>query len=94
MPHVLWELQGVQQAVRETGADGREHITGFQPAIQGALSAEEYDGAVRDLVNFLAYAAEPNRLQRERMGMWVILFLVIFTFVAYLLKKEYWRDIH
>ena len=58
------------------------------------MSAEEYDGAVRDLVTFLTYMGEPMKLERQRLGLWVLLFLAVFTVVAYLLKKEYWKDVH
>ena len=60
---------------------------------KGILSPEEYEAATRDLTAFLVYVAEPAQLQRKTMGVWVLLFLFIFTFVAYLLKKEYWKDV-
>jgi ubiquinol-cytochrome c reductase cytochrome c1 subunit len=94
MPHVLWELQGFQtltnvEDVKEHGA--APEFTLDQP---GSMSPEEYDNAVRDLVNFLVYMGEPSKLDRQSIGIWVLLFLVIFTLVAYALKKEYWKDIH
>ncbi len=94
MPHVLWELQGFNRAEIETDASGRKHIKSLTTAIPGANSTAEYDQVVRDLVNFMAYAAEPVRVERERLGLWVVLFLIVFSFVAYLLKREYWRDVH
>jgi ubiquinol-cytochrome c reductase cytochrome c1 subunit len=85
MPHVLQGLQGV----RTMGEDG--HLT---PATGGSMSEQEYDTFVRDLTNFLEYTAEPNKLEREAMGYWVIGFLFIFLIFAYLLKVEYWKDVH
>lgn len=94
MPHVLAGLQGLQRAVYETDADGEEHFAGFERVQAGSMSAEEYDRAVTDLVNYMTYISEPARLQRERIGLWVIIFLVLFTLLAYMLKQEYWKDVH
>jgi ubiquinol-cytochrome c reductase cytochrome c1 subunit len=60
----------------------------------GYLSPEEFDHAIVDLVNFLEYVGEPSKRGRESMGVWVLLFILGFGFVAYLLKKEYWKDVH
>ena len=60
----------------------------------GELSSGEYDQAVLDIVNFLVYSGEPVKLERQRLGYWVLGFLAIFFVIAYLLKKEYWRDVH
>ncbi|MBW3526061.1 cytochrome c1 [Shewanella sp. NKUCC05_KAH] len=84
MPHVLEELQGTP--VKQQ--DGTIVVTG------GKLNAEEYDQAVRDITGFLVYSAEPVKLERQAMGWWVLGFLFIFFIVAYLLKKEYWKDVH
>ena len=84
MPHVLQDLQGLP-VLQE---DGSIVTTG------GAMNAEEYDQAVRDITGFLVYSAEPIKLERERLGWWVMGFLFIFFIVAYLLKKEYWKDVH
>lgn len=98
MPHVLWELQGWQKAVVEThkDAEGNERsvITGFEIVKPGSMSGPEFDKAMRDLVNFLVYIAEPIQLERARIGVWVIAFLILLTVVFYLLKKEYWKDVH
>jgi ubiquinol-cytochrome c reductase cytochrome c1 subunit len=97
MPHVLEELQGVPMPVTETRTvDGVEVTTvvGVETDGSGEMSASEYDQAVLDLVNFLEYSADPVRLEREALGWWVMGFLVLFTIVVVLLKKEYWRDVH
>ncbi|MGB0865275.1 MAG: cytochrome c1 [Granulosicoccaceae bacterium] len=97
MPNVLWELQGLQRAVyiEEDDGHGGTHkvFEGFEQITEGQLSAAEYDKVIRDLVNFLFYAAEPGRAQRLSMGIWVMLFLFVFTAGAYVLKKEWWRDV-
>jgi ubiquinol-cytochrome c reductase cytochrome c1 subunit len=97
MPHVLQELQGVPKPVFETQIHGDEEVqvvVGVKADNTGELSQSEYDDAVRDLVNFLEYAGDPVQVERENMGVWVLLFLVLFTGVSFLLYKEYWRDIH
>lgn len=98
MPHVLWELQGLQEPVHETVTDAegnkQEKIAGFKLVEQGKLSPEQYDATVRDLVSFLVYLGEPSKLQRLLLGKWVLLFLAVFAVLAYLLKREYWKDVH
>ena len=84
MPHVLEGLQGLP--VKQE--DGTLVATG------GVLSAEEYDQVVRDITGYLVYSGDPVKLERERLGWWVLGFLFIFFIVAYLLKKEYWKDVH
>lgn len=97
MPHVLWELQGWQKPVYETHGHGEEEthvLTGFEIVEPGSMSPSEFDGAMRDLVNFLVYISEPAQLQRKRVGIWVLSFIVLAFVVFYGLKKEYWKDVH
>ena len=98
MPHVLEELQGISTPTFEiiTDAKGIEHkkVIALTSDESGEMSSDEYDQAVLDLVNFLVYAGEPNKLERQSMGVWVLAFLFVLFIVSYLLKKEYWRDIH
>ncbi|NOR20090.1 MAG: cytochrome c1 [Xanthomonadales bacterium] len=98
MPHVLWQLQGIQTPVyrQETDESGFTHevIDHFELTTPGTQSAEEYKETARDLATFLQYVGEPAILQRKGLGVWVIMFLALFTFIAYLLKVEYWRDVH
>jgi len=97
MPHILWELQGIQRPVLHTvtddSGDTRTEIESLELDQPGLMSPEEYDAAIVDLTAFLAYMAEPAALQRQRLGKWVILFLALFTFLAWLLYKEYWKDV-
>jgi ubiquinol-cytochrome c reductase cytochrome c1 subunit len=92
MPHVLWGLQGVQKLVTKE-VDG-EHVSELEIAEPGSMSVEEFDGAMRDLTAFLSYVGEPIQAKRRAMGKWVLLFIGVFFILAYLLKKEYWKDIH
>ncbi len=98
MPHVLWEKQGLQKAVFKTemGTDGNEHHVFEKMEIvqAGTMSVEEYDAYVGDLVNFMVYMGEPMQLERRSLGIKVLIFLFIFAIVAYMLKKEYWKDVH
>jgi ubiquinol-cytochrome c reductase cytochrome c1 subunit len=97
MPHVLWKLQGIQRPIMETYTDdsGEEQtrIERLEIVEPGTMSPEEFDGAIRDIVSFMIYLGEPAILERESMGVWVLLFLVVFTFLSWMLYKEYWRDI-
>ncbi|WP_437883462.1 cytochrome c1 [Pseudomonas sp. LRF_L74] len=60
----------------------------------GKLSEAEFDEKVRNLVAFLAYSADPNKLNMQRIGSYVLIYLAIFFIFAYLLKREYWKDVH
>jgi ubiquinol-cytochrome c reductase cytochrome c1 subunit len=91
MPFPLWELQGVQTAVKKPGSEDVEKLELSQP---GRMTPAQYQQAARDLTNFLAYVSEPAALQRHAYGVWVMLFLALFTLLAYALKKEYWKDVH
>jgi ubiquinol-cytochrome c reductase cytochrome c1 subunit len=102
MPHVLAGLQGVQRlrAVdRAEGAkpEGAQHegeaASPFEPGVVGSLTPEQYDEFVRDTVNFLDYVGDPSQLERKSLGIWVVLFLLMFTGIAYMLKSEYWKDV-
>ena len=101
MPAVLSELEGVKAAVfknAEDTIDGKTVVTKrfdhFVTVSPGSLSAAQFDAFVRDTVNFLDYAGEPAQVKRRSIGVWVVLYLLTFTWMAWLLKKEYWKDIH
>ena len=101
MPHVLASVQGVPQAVwkavEHKGEDGKAVVTPefekFEPGVVGSVNAEQYDEFARDIVNFLQYASDPTQVERQGMGIWVVLFLLMFTGIAYMLKTEYWKDV-
>ena len=98
MPHVLWELQGIQKPVYKTvqKEDGtqQEVIDHLELETPGTLDSEGYQNTVNDLVNFLVYVGEPAQIQRKNIGVAVILYLLVLLVIVYMLKKEYWKDIH
>lgn len=98
MPHVLWELDGLKKAVYETRTNEKgheeKHIVGFEVVKQGKMTPVEYQKATNDLVNFMVYMGEPAKLKRYNIGIGVMFFLLILVILTYLLKKEYWKDIH
>ncbi len=94
MPNVLWDMQGLQRPVMgEPDASGAPTIERLEIAQAGSMSQEEFQGVARDITAFLQYAAEPAALKRTSIGVWVLLFLVFFTFLTWLLKQEFWRDV-
>jgi ubiquinol-cytochrome c reductase cytochrome c1 subunit len=97
MPHVLWELQGIQNAVWEGQVDAQgnasKHFKEFELVVPGKMNAHEFDAFVRDTVNFLDYIAEPVQLKRRSLGYRVTAFLIFFTLLAWALKREYWKDV-
>ncbi len=101
MPHVLWELDGVKQRVARKDKNGNEikdHNGRVEMELvkttEGTMSDVEYKRAINDLVNFMVYMSEPIKLERQNIGIFVMFFLLVFFLFAYLLKKEYWKDIH
>ncbi len=102
MPAVLSELEGLKAAVfkeeQQVGADGNairvRVFDHFEPLAPGRMDAKQYDEFVHDTVNFLDYVSEPSQAARRALGIWVVLFLLVFTWLAWLLKREYWKDVH
>ena len=105
MPHVLWQLQGerIRTVVPLKDAEGREVSDGhggvrtavrFEVVRQGTLSNTEYDAMVGDLVNFLVWMGEPQQVLRKQIGFWVLLVLGVLILLTWLLKREYWKEIH
>jgi ubiquinol-cytochrome c reductase cytochrome c1 subunit len=96
MPHVLWELQGERQPIYETiESHGHEtHVfKGWKQISPGKLSLTEYDEAVGDLVNYMQWMSEPAQSTRVKIGVWVMIFLLIFMFIAWRLNAAFWKDI-
>ncbi len=90
MPHVLADLEGgLKRAVMKDDGHGGMVISGYEPPISAA-----YEQTVRDLTNFLVYVGEPIQLKRQQMGWKVLLFLAVLFVLAYLMKREFWRDVH
>jgi ubiquinol-cytochrome c reductase cytochrome c1 subunit len=95
MPHVLWQLQGTQRAVFSADEEhgGAQVFEGFETVRPGELSTEDFDEVVRDIVNFLDYIGEPIKRERQQLGIRVIGFLLVFLLIAFMLKKEIWKDV-
>ena len=102
MPHALLELQGgmIDTCGEDELPTKRDTLTGEllcglvpDSDLKGAMTPAQFDQAVYDLVNFLAYSGEPMQVERQTLGIYVLLFLVVFFIFAYFLKKEYWRDV-
>lgn len=99
MPHVLWELQGQRAAKFEEEKDPHDasktihKFAGFEQLTPGKLKPAEYDEAVADLVGYLQWMGEPKQLYRKQLGVGVLLFLSIFTLIAWRLNAAYWKDI-
>lgn len=98
MPDVVENLQGAQvpEYKEITAPDGTKEkvIVGLKQVSPGSMTPEQYHHWVRDIVTFLAWTAEPNKLEREHLGVWIVLLMILFSVVAYFLKKAYWEDIH
>ncbi|MGQ0654304.1 MAG: cytochrome c1 [Betaproteobacteria bacterium] len=96
MPHVLWPLQGQRGLELVQHKDGAGHVSverKWTEVAKGSMTSAEYDATVRDLVNFLVHAGEPAALQRRSIGIVVLFVLGVVFIFAYLLKKEYWKDV-
>jgi len=98
MPHVLWMLQGIRDARFETDTDEKtgekvKRFVGYTQVTPGAMSNVDYDSAVADLVSYLSWMSEPAQQTRKRLGVWVLLFLALLSFLAWRLNAAYWRDI-
>jgi ubiquinol-cytochrome c reductase cytochrome c1 subunit len=96
MPAVLSDLEGVKAAVfaEHGGGHAGKSVERFEVLAAGRLQPAEFDAFVRDTVNFLDYVGDPSQVGRRSIGLWVVLFLMVFTSFAWLLKKEYWKDVH
>ena len=96
MPHILWELQGERRPLFETQKSHGHDVQvfkGWEQVSPGLMTANQYDQAVGDLVNYLHWMAEPAQNSRVRIGVWVLLFLSLFTFAAWRLNAAFWKDV-
>lgn len=99
MPHVLWELQGVQVAKEEEVDDPHEHgkkihkFVGFETVKPGKLNKLEYETAVADLVAYMSWMAEPVATKRRQLGVWVLMFMGLFALIAWRLNASYWKEV-
>ncbi len=96
MPHVLWELQGERRPIFETKMDHGHSVKmlkGWEQITPGKLTPLQYEEAMGDLVAYLQWMGEPVRNTRIRIGVWVLLFLGVFTIIAWRLNAAFWKDI-
>ena len=94
MPHALWMLQGERRLEVEAPKEGHGHVAyQWSEISKGSQSATEYDATVRDLVNFLVYVGEPHAASRRAIGVMTLFVLGALFVLAWLLKKEYWKDV-
>ncbi|WP_426306577.1 cytochrome c1 [Acidovorax facilis] len=96
MPHVLWELQGDRRPVfEEHESHGRKTqvFKGWEQVRPGLMTPLQYDQTVGDLVNYMQWMAEPAQNTRKRVGVWVLIFLGVFTVIAWRLNAAFWKDV-
>ena len=99
MPHAMWELQGVRNAKMVDEQDPHDpakmvhKFVGFEQVTPGKLSQLEFDTATADLVGYMEWMAEPAQATRKRLGVWVLLFLSLFCFVAWRLNASFWKEV-
>lgn len=94
MPDILWELEGMKKLVNKEEVKEHHAKPEFETISEGKMTAPEFDNAVRDLTAYLVYMGEPAKLVRYEIGVWVLLFLAILFVVSYMMKKEFWKDVH
>ena len=82
---------------RPFGVNNKVLVNASMPDVLWGLkktkSPEAFDQDVRDITNFLDYVGEPAKLVRVDLGYKVLGFLFILFILAYLMKKEYWKDV-
>ncbi len=97
MPHPLWQLQGERKPIFEARQEHGHEVQAFtgrwEQVQPGEMTPLQYDQAVGDLVNFLKWMGEPGQNKRVAIGVWVLLFLLMFTFIAWRLNAAYWKDV-
>lgn len=96
MSNIVGPYQGEQVLVKDPMRDILGNVRWYDVLKlnkQGTMTPEQFDETTADVVNFLAYAAEPYRAEQHKIGWWVLGFLCILLVLMYLLKREYWRDV-
>ncbi len=99
MPHVLWELQGVRNAKFAEEKDPHDasktlhKFAGFEQVKPGKLSAQAYDAEVADLVGFMEWMSEPVKSKRQKLGVWVLLFMALLVFLTWRLNASFWKEV-
>ncbi len=88
MPDIVAPLEGLKIAVYKG-----QVFDHFKQIAPGSMTPQQFDQFTHDVVNFLDYVGDPDRVTRRAMGVWVVLFLLVFTWLAWLLKREFWKDV-
>lgn len=96
MPHVLWELQGERLPVYDLAKEHGHEVKifkGWEQVKPGTMTSVQFDDSMGDLVSYLQWMGEPVQNTRVRVGVWVLMFLGVFSFIAWRLNAAYWKDI-
>jgi len=99
MPNPLWQLQGQRGAKFQEVKDEHDparvdhRFAGFEQLTPGTMTPQQFDESVADLVAYLTWMSEPAQSQRVRLGVWVLIFLALFTMIAWRLNASYWKDV-
>jgi ubiquinol-cytochrome c reductase cytochrome c1 subunit len=96
MPHALWQLQGEREPVFDTREEHGHEVktfSGWKQVTPGSMTPVQYDQAVAELVGYLQWMAEPEQNSRVRVGVWVLLYLLLFTVIAWRLNAAFWKDV-
>jgi ubiquinol-cytochrome c reductase cytochrome c1 subunit len=99
MPHVMWQQQGVRTVKMVEEKDPHDHtkmvhkFAGYEQVSPGTMSVTDFDTATADLVAYLEWMAEPAQGTRKRLGVWVLLFLSLFSLLAWRLSASYWKEV-
>jgi len=91
MSHVFAAQQGEQVLVIDEEHHSQPQL---KLASEGTMSPDQYKQMIRDLVNYLAFMGEPAAEKRKQVGSVVLIFLILFAFLAWALKREFWKEIH
>ena len=93
MPNVLWDLQGTNKVTFAEETVNGQKLVSLEITEPGRMTKAEFDENMADLTAFLVWASDPTGQFRKQLGVWVLLFLGIFVFVAWRLNAAYWKDI-
>ncbi len=99
MPHVMWQLQGVRTVKMVEEKDPHDatktvhKFAGFEQVTPGSMTPVQFDEATADLVAYLEWMAEPAQATRKKLGVWVLLFMSLFAFLAWRLSASYWKEV-
>jgi ubiquinol-cytochrome c reductase cytochrome c1 subunit len=97
MPHILWQLQGIRDAVyvdkKDEAGKPVHEFEKFEEVTPGSMTPLQYDTAVGDLTAFLSWMSEPAQQTRKRIGVWVLLFLGFTFVIVWRLNAAYWKEV-